>query len=260
MQLLSSRWFKVAVSLGLFVLLLRSTDSRAFTERLTGAQLEWVFLAFVGYLLGQALSAYKWQVLARPLGFAQPLRAFIAYYFAGMYLNLFAPSTIAGDFGRGALLAEERGRLGQALQSVVADRVSGLVMLLWVSAFGVLFTNTAIFPFIWRWSVIAAAVGATAGWWVFPRVLNCLLHGDNGIRLFFDKLIGPYRDEPDVLARACGFSLFFHVFQLGLQAMVAHALSLDVSLWYFMTCIPLINILSASRSVSAELAYARVGM
>jgi glycosyltransferase 2 family protein len=244
LSFLASRWFKVAVSLGLFVLLLRSTDLPVFRERVARAHLGWVCVAFLGYLLSQVLSAYKWQVLARPLGFVQPLRAFIAYYFAGMYFNLFAPSTVAGDLGRSALLAEGRERLGLAVQSVVADRISGFVMLLWVSAVGALFSRAASLPLLWRGSVIAAAVGATVGWWLLPLFLERFFYADNTIYRFLTRLVSPYHNAPGVLARACGLSFLFHLFQLALQVVVAHALSLEVSIWYLTVCIPLVNIMS----------------
>lgn len=244
MSLLSSRWFKVGVSLGLFVLLLRSTDLHLFRERVSGARLDWVSVAFVGYLFSQILSAYKWQVLARPFGFTQPLRVFVAYYFAGMYFNLFAPSTVAGDLGRSALLAEGRERLGAAIQSVVTDRVSGFVMLLWVSAVGVLFSSTAMLPLAWRSGVIGAAVGVTVGWRLLPWLLDRFLHVDNAIHRFLTKLVNPYHEASRVLAQACGLSLLFHFFQLALQVAVAHALGLEVSVWYLTACIPLINIVS----------------
>ena len=128
LRIVFSRWFKIATSLALFAFLFHSIEFAVFRQQLAAARLEWVAVAFVGYLFGQILSAYKWQLLARPLGFYCPLRAFVVYYFVGMYLNLFVPSTIAGDVGRGFLLATRGGRAPAALQSVFADRVSGLVM------------------------------------------------------------------------------------------------------------------------------------
>ncbi|HXG20243.1 MAG TPA: lysylphosphatidylglycerol synthase transmembrane domain-containing protein [Methylomirabilota bacterium] len=241
---MSSRWFKIFISFSLFVLLLRATDLNAFRERLSGTQIEWVALAFIGYLLSQVLSAYKWRVLALPLGFLQPFRSFVAYYFAGMYLNLFAPSTLAGDLGRGALLAEGRARLGAALQSVVADRISGLVMLLWMCVSGLPFADPGILPLRWRLGVVAAAVGAVAGWWFLLQLLARFFHSENKFRRLFEQLIGPYQHAPRVLAKACALSLLFHFFQFGLQVMIAQALSLEVALWYLVVCVPLINILS----------------
>jgi uncharacterized membrane protein YbhN (UPF0104 family) len=244
LHIVSSRWFKIFISFSLFVLLLRATDLNAFRERLSGTQIEWVALAFIGYLLSQVLSAYKWRVLALPLGFLQPFRSFVAYYFAGMYLNLFAPSTLAGDLGRGALLAEGRARLGAALQSVVADRISGLVMLLWMCVSGLPFADPGILPLRWRLGVVAAAVGAVAGWWFLLQLLARFFHSENKFRRLFEQLIGPYQHAPRVLAKACALSLLFHFFQFGLQVMIAQALSLEVALWYLVVCVPLINILS----------------
>jgi uncharacterized membrane protein YbhN (UPF0104 family) len=245
LPLLSSRWFKLSVSLGLFGLLLRSTDLSAFYERLSGAQIEWVVLAFIGYILSQIFSAYKWRVLALPLGFKQPFSSFMAYYFAGMYLNLFAPSTVAGDLGRGALLANGRARLGLALHSVVIDRVTGLVMLLWVGVVGVLLTDSRVVPLQWRLSVVATAAGTVIGWRFLPQLLNRFFHSDNKARRFLDKLVDAYPDTSGVLAKACGLSLLFHFFQLGLQIMIAQAIDLEVTVSYLLVCIPLITILSA---------------
>jgi hypothetical protein len=236
---------KLSVSLGLFGLLLRSTDLGVFHKSLSGAQIEWVLLAFIGYLLSQVLSAYKWRMLALPLGFTQPFHSFMAYYFAGMYLNLFAPSTVAGDLGRGALLADGRARLGPALHSVVIDRVTGLVMLLWVGVFGVLFTDSRIVPLQWRLGVVVAAVGAVITWWFFPQLLQRFFSGENRVRRFLDNLISVYPDTSHMLVKACSLSLLFHVFQLGLQVMIAQALGLEVTVSYLLVCIPLITIMSA---------------
>jgi glycosyltransferase 2 family protein len=182
LHVLSSRWFKVVISLCLFALLLRSTDLPAFRERITGAQWGWMVPAFVGYLLSQVLSAYKWQVLARPLGFQQSFRTFVVYYFSGMYLNLFAPSTVAGDLGRSAFLAQGKAQLGLAVQSVLADRMSGLTMLLWVGALGVLFADAVPLPLRWRLGVVASALGMTAMWLLVPRALSRFFHRTNKMR------------------------------------------------------------------------------
>lgn len=241
---MSSRWFKIGVSVGLFALLLLSIDLPTFRRHLAAAPLTWVMVAFLGYLLGQIISAYKWRVLARPLGFTQPLRIFVSYYFSGMYLNLFAPSTVAGDFGRGALLAGERGRLGAALQSVVADRVSGLIVLLWVCAVGSLLADLKPLPVSARYGVVAIAIGATGGWFLLPILLGRAFFSRHKLRDVVEKLVGPYQNAPLVLGRACGVSLFFHFLQIGLQILLARALHIDTSVWALLVCIPLVSLLS----------------
>jgi len=235
---------KIGISCSLFAFLLNSTDLSAFQRHLSDAPLEWVMVAFVGYLLSQVLSSYKWQVLARPLGFTQPLRVFIAYYFSGMYLNLFAPSTVAGDFGRSALLAGDGGRLGAALQSVVADRVSGLLMLLWVCAVGSLPSDFGVVPVSVRYGMLMVALGATVGWFFLPKVLQHVFWSGRKIHSVVERLVGPYQKAPFVLGRACGLSLGFHLLQIGLQILLARALDIDVLGWALLVCIPLVSMLS----------------
>jgi glycosyltransferase 2 family protein len=245
LRILSSRWLKVGISLGLFIFLLRSTDLQKFIRQIQTAQPEFFFLAFLGYLASQVLSTYKWQVLARPLGFTQPFATFVVYYFSGMYLNLFAPSMVAGDVGRGVLLASNGGRVGAALQSVLADRVSGLVMLLWVSATGFLLFGPTVLPATLCYGVIAGAVLAVVAWRVLPKIIDQLLAPQHKLRRAIEKVILPYHSETAVLGRACALSFLFHLLQLALQTLLAHALNIAVPVWYLLLCIPLIHILSS---------------
>ena len=74
MCVFSSRWFQLGVSLLLLGVLFVSADWRTFVSQLRAAQPGYVAVAFVGYVLGQVLCAYKWRWLARAVGFDQPLR------------------------------------------------------------------------------------------------------------------------------------------------------------------------------------------
>ena len=245
MRFLASRWFKAGISLGLFACLLGATDLRVFTRQILAARSEFVLLAFIGYLASQALSAYKWRLLAVPLGFDQPLRAFTLYYLAGMYLNLFAPSTVVGDLGRGVLLAGNGGGIGPALQSVLADRVSGLVMLLWVSAAGFMLFGPTVLPAALCYGTIAAAFLSVAGWWVLPRVIGRLFSPWHKLRWLVEQSLLPYQTDVGLLGRACGLAIVLHLFQLSLQVLLAHALGLAVPVWYLLLFVPLVHILSA---------------
>lgn len=245
MRFFASRWFKAGISLGLFACLLGATDLRVFTRQILAARSEFVLLAFIGYLASQALSAYKWRLLAVPLGFDQPLRAFTLYYLAGMYLNLFAPSTVVGDLGRGVLLAGNGGGIGPALQSVLADRVSGLVMLLWVSAAGFMLFGPTVLPAALCYGTIAAAFLSVAGWWVLPRVIGRLFSPWHKLRWLVEQSLLPYQTDVGLLGRACGLAFVCHLCQLGLQVLLAHALGLAVPVWYLLLFIPLVHILSA---------------
>jgi len=245
LSFLASRWFKISISLTLLLVLFRSADWRALANQIRVAQPGYLLVAFVGYLAGQVLSAYKWRLLAQALGFGQPLRTFIVYYFVGMYLNLFTPSTIAGDLGRGVFLAGGQEGAGRALQSVFADRVSGMLMLVWVSALGFLVLGPTVLPALVCYGTIAVACGALAAWWLLPRSVEWLFAPQHAVRRLSDKLIGPYQNESRLLLLVCGLALGFHAFQISLLPILAHSLGISVPFWYLVLCFPLVTLLSA---------------
>ena len=224
---------------------MQSVDWRAFATQIRAAQPGYFLLAFVGYLAGQVLSAYKWRLLAQALGFGQSLWTFVVYYFVGMYLNLFAPSTIVGDFGRGVFLAGGREGAGRALQSVFADRLSGMCMLVWVSALGFLVLGPTVLPALVCYGTIAAACGTVAAWWLLPRSVAWLFARQHAVRRWSDKLFGPYQRESMLLLQVCGLALGFHAFQMSLLSILAHSLGLAVPFWYLVLCFPLVTLLSA---------------
>ena len=246
MSVFSSRCLQFGVGLLLLGGLLASTDWRAFGGHLRAAEPGPVALVVIGYTLGQVLSAYKWRLLARAVGFEPSLRACVSYYFGGMYLNLFAPSTLAGDAGRGLLLAGGREGAGRALRSVLADRVSGLVMLVWVSALGCAALFPPGLPAGVCSGVIAAAAGTVLVWWLLPGLLTRRLPPGHLIRRAGEKLFEPYRSRPGLVLGACGLALGFHVFQIGLLVLLADALSISVPLSYLLVCVPLITMLSSA--------------
>lgn len=244
MSFFSSRWAQIGVSCGLLAILLWSIDPYQFSRQLLTARAEWVLVAFVGYLAGQVLSAYKWQLLAQPLGFQHPLRRFIVYYFAGMYLNLFSPGTLLGDMGRGLFLVKQRSDLGPALHSVLADRVSGAVMLLWVGAAGFVLYGPTVLPACIYYAMLLLASCTGAAWWALPSLLTWHRFPLGRLRHWLTRLVMPYMRDGRLVLRVCALSVLLHLFQLGLQALLAYALGLVIPFWYLLLIVPVITLLS----------------
>src|SRR5262245_36993905 len=98
-----------------------------------------LWLAAVGMLmLTQMISAWRWQMLARPFGFECGVSRLTAYYFIGMYFNLLLPTSVGGDVMRAWYLDGGSGRRLAAFVSVFVDRFSGLLVLLSLACIGVL--------------------------------------------------------------------------------------------------------------------------
>ena len=100
-------------------------------SRLTTVRLEYVAAGVLLYVAGQALSTWKWRLLLAPVGLgAVRYPRLLAFYFIGMFFNLFLPTIVGGDAVKAVLLARETGAPARATTSVFMERNLGLFALL----------------------------------------------------------------------------------------------------------------------------------
>ncbi|MBI3062675.1 MAG: flippase-like domain-containing protein [Deltaproteobacteria bacterium] len=245
---------KSLVSLGILVFLLSRIDTAQLLRVLGSAHLSYFLIGMAGYFLGQIVCSVRWALLARPLGFENAVKDFAILYFIGMFFNLFAPSTIGGDVGRVFYLArdghrrEEPQRSGaavSALISVLADRLIGLAVLVWIGAAALaLFSNYAI-PMVVRAITFALAAGSILGWlslsplyrlaqrWDIPRGKN-LLQG-----------LVTYAGNHRIIALTLVISLVAHFIQSWMQILLGHALGVEIPWSYSFILYPLVGVFSA---------------
>src|SRR3954452_22280808 len=127
-------WIKPTVTVLLYALVFYWTDARALTSRLAAARLEYVAAGVLLYGAGQALSAWKWRLLLRPVGLgAVGYGRLLAFYFIGMFFNLFLPTVVGGDAVKAWLLARETGAVARSTVSVFMERNLGLLALLTIA-------------------------------------------------------------------------------------------------------------------------------
>src|SRR5690348_16537736 len=82
-----------------------------------------LFVATVAlYIAGQLLSAFRWQLVAALNGLRGRYSEYLAYYFIGMFTNVFVPGLVGGDALRALYLGRQHRRMGPAVASVMADR------------------------------------------------------------------------------------------------------------------------------------------
>jgi len=124
--------FKIITSLGLMTGLLywflSSPDKRiTLINTLTTANLWYLALALVLYVLAMLTNALKWRILLRAQGISVPLGAITIYTFVGFFFNNFLPANVGGDVMRGFGLARYTERSAEAAVSVIVDRIIGLL-------------------------------------------------------------------------------------------------------------------------------------
>lgn len=239
---LSSRWVRLALSAALLAVLAAETDLRAMRGALATAALGWVAAALVGLAASQTVSAYRWYLLGRAVGFDESFARYCLYYFSGLYLNLFGPGTITGDVGRTLFLAGG-GRRALALTTVIAHRAVGFVALVWITAAATLVLPDQPLPAIARWLAALAIPGTVLGWLWGPRLVARLLPPANNWRLLVERDLAPYWHNQRLLATSLAFAALAHGLQLASQVLVAWALRLSVPWAFVLIVVPLVNML-----------------
>ena len=239
-----ARWLlRGAVSLGIAVYILGDVDTGDLVRALESVQVAPLAAAFVIYLVGQVLSAYKWFLLGSSVGLKGSLGEYLRFYFIGMFFNLFGPSTIGGDLVRALYLGGGR-RPGLAINSVLFDRVSGLALLMALGAVALV-----AFPqYGFSWPLNAALAGGgivlLIGWWTCPRLVR-LLPERNRLRHQVETDLGPFWQDRWLLGRVAVVSLAFHLTQVTVQYVVARAAGVVLPYSYCLIFHPVISVMTA---------------
>lgn len=242
---IASQLAKAGVSVAALWLVLRNVDTAAMVKVVGSAEPEDVLAVIVVYLVGQAMTAWRWQVIASRVGFAEPLSDFVRYYYVGMFFNLFGPSTLGGDVVRALYLGASAGRRAVALHTVFFDRLSGLVMLVFVAVAALAMFGRFGLPWPMIALVVSAGVGMGAGWFMLPPLARRFLAPDGRVNRMLERDLKPFWNDRELLSRTAFISVFFHVMQASSLILLGQALSMHVDWRYYFIFHPLVSVLSA---------------
>jgi glycosyltransferase 2 family protein len=237
--------FALRAGLGAAVIgfLLWHYDARPVLKTFARERVVYFAATIAIYVASQVMSAYRWQLLAALLHVRGRFTEFLAYYFVGMFTNLFVPGLVGGDAARAIYLGRRHHRMGEAVASVIADRGIGLVALFWLAAAMVLAMHSTLTPPV---NNTALAVGALAllGFLAAPllaRVVHLLprrLRRAGGIVL-------PYLHRPASLIPAIVLSLILQISLALCQWLLALGLGLSAPLALFLLVVPIANVFAS---------------
>ena len=124
---------RLTVSIAILAVILRSVDLEQAWQVVARAAPEWLLLALLMQFGSTAVSAYRWQLIMRNLGFGQTFPFYWNSYFKGMFFNQGLPTSIGGDALRVLDVARRGFRKRDVLLGVAIDRITGLGALLLVA-------------------------------------------------------------------------------------------------------------------------------
>lgn len=239
------RLLQIGVTVVAVVLIARLVDVRATATILGAAHVGWVLLAVAMYVVGQMMSAFRWWLIGRSVGLGGGIADYVRYYFIGMFFMSFGPSTLGGDFVRGLYLAEGGGRRGRAFNSVVFDRLNGLVILVAIgaAAFLIFPRYRALAPefTLMFWITVAFGSALLVGWMLAPWLARTFLPPSHRIRHFVEVDLGPFWTDRRMLLSASAVSLVFHFVQIAAQWVVSRAIGIEVPISYIAVYHPLVS-------------------
>lgn len=158
---------KIIISAALIYWLFKRVDWKQMWEQLHNVS--WAFLAayVIFQILGNIISAKKWQIIA---GFKElhfTLKESFFVYVTGSFINNFMPSMIGGDAYRSLWLAKRSGAKAASLSTVVFDRFIGF----WTIALLALILSPFLFSFAEKNAVLYFTLVVLAAFFVIDLVI-----------------------------------------------------------------------------------------
>jgi hypothetical protein len=248
-------WIRPAVSVGILGWLLLRTDWEQARSSVTDIRPIWFVAALLLHTIAQVVSSLRWQMLARPLGFDEPLRRYVGFYFLGMYFNLLLPTTVGGDVARAWYLNGGSGRKTAAFLSVLIERGSGLLVLvaLAVIAAGV---SPVPLPSWVRLTIAAVSLSAVVGLIAMAVLARLVRRSSRAapssrwlakfwrLAADFARAESLFRRLPRLIVATTFLSLLVQSASVAIVWFAGLAMGQDISLIYLAVAVPLVTLLT----------------
>ncbi|HZO82467.1 MAG TPA: lysylphosphatidylglycerol synthase transmembrane domain-containing protein [Candidatus Binataceae bacterium] len=234
---------RIGAGAAIVALLLWHYDARPILHQLARERLGFFCAAIALYVGGQVMSTFRWQLLGSLLAIPSPFIEYLAYYFIGMFTNVFVPGLVGGDALRALYLGRRHQRLGEAVASVIADRGVGMVGLFWLSAAAAAGLSAAVPPAV-RGPTIAVGVLALVGYAALPLVAKLARRMPERIAAVA-LTVEPYLGRPMAMLPAVGLSVALQLSLAVCQWLLARGLGLDAPLALFVLCVPIANVFAS---------------
>src|SRR5215831_2652192 len=218
MWLRRSGWISFALSLItsliLILFLLWKVDLRLFLHALFNVRWPFLLIGLLLYPLAPTICAVKWRYLARALGINKQLKPMLGLYFIGMFFNLFLPNVIGGDVTRGIYFAPGSSNRKNALLSIVVERASGVVSMIFLASAAMLSPHGAVLP---EWLRYGFPILSVLGFTVFAFFPIFVQNTRTRLRRLVSDELSIFWREPRIGFTALFYSMLAHLVLIGIH-------------------------------------------
>jgi len=235
---------RITISVIFISLLLHNADAVQTIKSLLKTDIRvWVSGIFL-YILGQSISAYKWKLLANAAGYQKKFKDYMNFYFIGMFFNLFLPTTVGGDVVKGYYLSKGdpgkenlEGRKAPAIYSILADRFTGVAVIVWIATIASLSSVGNSVPVIFKIFLVSLSLSILIFIPTFPILLHKYFRRKK-LAISILKDTKTYWTNPKLMATIFVWSLIFHITVVIIHIIIGHALKLDIPFGYYFIVYP----------------------
>lgn len=151
---------RIAVAAGLTAYILWKSDPASVIAAAADADWRPIAVAILLVVVDRSLMAYRWFVLLRIVDAAErpPFVQILRIFFVSTFVGTFLPASIGGDAVRAYSTAQLNVRAGDAIASVVMDRILGVASVLLMALVGLTFAT----DLARNWTILAALSVAAA--------------------------------------------------------------------------------------------------
>jgi len=225
---------RMAISAIILAILFTKIDFQEIKRSVIDTNHTVLIIGILIYTLCQFINAYKWQLIANNAGFKNKFKEYVDYYFVGLFFNLFLPTTVGGDISKAYYLSRHdlQSRKAPAIYSVIAERYSGVVIIVWIGTI-VLFTPIgnhvpAIFKIIM--SFITLLIFVITTW--FTTFWMQYFKRKKWVRTML-RDIRAYWENPRLVMKALYWSVLYHMVVIAIHMLIGHAMGISVPVWYY---------------------------
>jgi glycosyltransferase 2 family protein len=244
---------KVLLSLGLMAVLLWRIRFDTLAETLRGADTSWLALALLAMFASNLLGSYQWSRLLQIVNIRIPYWKVSAYYHIGLFFNNFLPANVGGDIARIADSSRYAPSTSAAVSAVLMDRMVGTLALA-----GMAMVTTI--PVATRFHLVLVYLALVGFFLLSVGLLFAAFHPAviPALSRLLDRLglvalsphvsalaerLGTFRGKPGLLARIMAVAVLTQISRIGVHALVARSLGIDLPFSYFLLFVPLLAVI-----------------
>jgi glycosyltransferase 2 family protein len=233
---------QVIVSIGLIYWIIQRISWRESLDVLLSASLLYIIIACLNYYISVIVSCMRWKELLKIENLSIPLPLLVRWYLIGSFANNLLPTDVGGDIGR-IYYANRYAKNPKVItRSVILDRVSGFIVMIFFAWLGLFFIANQQFLAI---AILVFLVLVLMFIFFLRKMESCIPTKIKVLLQYFIEIFNYYAKRPKSVYFILTLSVLFH-FMAGFGAWInLKAVYVDIPFFIILLVSAFANVLAA---------------